>query len=346
MRSLTWGLLALIAFGCLLPAEARTWKDRTGKHQIEAELVAVRDGKVVLKKPDGKQIAVPLQQLSEEDQQFAQQQASAPAPGKQAGDSPVRLEVLAVSIARPLSESLSQQDKQDMMMAMAGSMPGTQLRLLLSSSTKQFVGMDEQASALTRLADDKGTVLAPTAGGRQSGFGTFSSSLLQNGRLCAVEIRAPAVPASGATKLIAQGELVLRCGEGEKTVESEPLDLAAGGKLNLGSTPVTVKQAGEGMGFRITGFGSTDSGDTKMSVTLSAQAPLDMIKSLTFLDPEGKVIKHQRMGSSSMGFAGQMTHEVTYGLAQKVSKLKVKVVQFERVELLKVPLSLEVGVGL
>lgn len=347
MRSLTYGLIALIVFGCFLPAHARTWKDRTGKHEIEAEFVELRDGKVVLKKSDGKQIAVLLKQLSDEDQQFVQKQGSAPAAGSQTNASPVRVEVVAASIAKPMSESLSQEDKQDMMMAMAGAMPGTQLRLLLSSSTKQFVGMDEEACRLTRFVDDKGTVLTPTEGGGHSGFRTFSGSLMKNGRLCAVEIRADAMPAKGATKLIVQGEVVLRCGEGEKTVESDALDVAAGGKVSLGSTSVTVKQAkNENMGFNMMGFGSADSGETKMSVTLTAKAPLDTIKSLTFLDPQGKAIKHRRQGSSSMGFAGNMTYEVTYGLAQKVSKLKLQVVQFERVELLKVPLSLEVGVGL
>lgn len=41
-----------------------------------------------------------------------------------------------------------------------------------------------------------------------------------------------------------------------------------------------------------------------------------------------------------------MSYETTYGLAQKVPKLKLQVVQFERVEVLRVPLSLEVGLGL
>lgn len=51
----------------------RTWTDVSGKFTVTAELVAVRDGKVVLGRQDGKQITVPLVQLSEEDKRFLKQ---------------------------------------------------------------------------------------------------------------------------------------------------------------------------------------------------------------------------------------------------------------------------------
>src|SRR5260221_11510810 len=49
---------------------ARTWKDRTGKFNVEATFVETRDGKVILKRGDGTTIAVPLSRLSDEDQKF------------------------------------------------------------------------------------------------------------------------------------------------------------------------------------------------------------------------------------------------------------------------------------
>ena len=62
------------------PAGAmRTWTDNTGKHQVEAELVAVSGlvaaggGKVTLKKADGKTTTIPLDKLSDADRRFAEQ---------------------------------------------------------------------------------------------------------------------------------------------------------------------------------------------------------------------------------------------------------------------------------
>jgi hypothetical protein len=50
--------------------EFRLWTDATGKFRIEAELVSVVDGKVMLKKKEGNVITVPLDKLSAEDQEF------------------------------------------------------------------------------------------------------------------------------------------------------------------------------------------------------------------------------------------------------------------------------------
>lgn len=51
-------------------AETRTWTDSTGKHKIEAEFIEIVEGQVKLKKPDGKQVSLPLGKLSKEDQLF------------------------------------------------------------------------------------------------------------------------------------------------------------------------------------------------------------------------------------------------------------------------------------
>ncbi len=41
--------------------ERRTWTDSTGKFSVEAEFVAISDGKLVLKKAGGKEISVPFE---------------------------------------------------------------------------------------------------------------------------------------------------------------------------------------------------------------------------------------------------------------------------------------------
>jgi hypothetical protein len=47
----------------------RRWSDATGKYHVNAELIGVVDGKVQLKKSDGKVITIPLAKLSAQDQE-------------------------------------------------------------------------------------------------------------------------------------------------------------------------------------------------------------------------------------------------------------------------------------
>ncbi|MDK1032452.1 MAG: SHD1 domain-containing protein, partial [Planctomycetia bacterium] len=61
----------LLLLGSLLVtssvAWARVWKTVSGTYSIEAEFAGVEDGKALLKKTDGKVVAVPLEKLSDAD---------------------------------------------------------------------------------------------------------------------------------------------------------------------------------------------------------------------------------------------------------------------------------------
>ena len=64
-------LLFVVVLGLLAsPVAARQWTSRAGGFSVEAELVDVKDGKVILKKTDGTQISVPLNKLSLGDMQY------------------------------------------------------------------------------------------------------------------------------------------------------------------------------------------------------------------------------------------------------------------------------------
>ncbi len=71
--------MCLLACACLLAApasaEVRTWKDRTGKFSIQAELVEFDGTTAKLKKADGKTIQIAVDRLSEEDRRFLEAQA-------------------------------------------------------------------------------------------------------------------------------------------------------------------------------------------------------------------------------------------------------------------------------
>lgn len=57
--------------------EMRTWRDASGKFEIEAALVSVKEESVTLKKKNGRTIRVPLKKLCAEDQSFLQEQSQA-----------------------------------------------------------------------------------------------------------------------------------------------------------------------------------------------------------------------------------------------------------------------------
>ena len=64
--------LVIILFGCASATYAapRTWSNKSGKFSITAELVAIQHGNVVLRTDDGRQLTVPVKQLSADDQAF------------------------------------------------------------------------------------------------------------------------------------------------------------------------------------------------------------------------------------------------------------------------------------
>src|SRR5687767_9288719 len=67
-------LLTILICGLLLSAAqrslARKWSDATGKFSVEAELLKVEAGKVVLKKASGSEITVPVARLSQIDRRY------------------------------------------------------------------------------------------------------------------------------------------------------------------------------------------------------------------------------------------------------------------------------------
>ena len=69
-------LIGILAALTTTSVEGRTWTDTTGKFSLEADFVEVKDGKVVLKKPDGAATAVLLEKLSWADRGFAATQGS------------------------------------------------------------------------------------------------------------------------------------------------------------------------------------------------------------------------------------------------------------------------------
>ncbi len=66
-------------------AEVRTWRDASGQHAVQAELIGVAGGKVSLKTADGRTIQLAFATLSKEDQEFLRASVAAGAGAKNGG---------------------------------------------------------------------------------------------------------------------------------------------------------------------------------------------------------------------------------------------------------------------
>jgi hypothetical protein len=63
VESMFW----LVSYSAAQDAEYRTWADRSGGHQVRAQLVEFKDGQVKLKKEDGGTVSLPVDNLSDAD---------------------------------------------------------------------------------------------------------------------------------------------------------------------------------------------------------------------------------------------------------------------------------------
>lgn len=346
---------AIVAFTPTLcmSAEVRTWKARTGGTSIEAEFVSLAEGKVTLKRAGGKLTVVALEKLSDEDQEFVAQATAKPAAGAASattskgaaatgpltiGDTTI--EIMRLEIARPAppaAEPKEQDGFSNMGMPMGNE--GTSIHLLAANPKALVIGMSGKKSRIASLMDDKQTNLLKA--GKQDDrfgggmFGPLQAHVAPGGRRCALEIKAPKIPARGATKLQLDATVVLLCGADERTVEQKGLNLKKGTKLTIGPVPLTLGQI-EDARF----------GEAKQMVTFESKQPLSAIKKVEFLSADGKPIKHQSMGSGEGGFNDNITYSVSYGLMQKVDSVTVKLTYFDKIEELTLPLKIDIGLGL
>jgi hypothetical protein len=265
---------------------------------------------------------------------------------------PPKAELLSVRIDKPIPGASG--------MGRAGTYSGTSLAFWLAYPQGRIIGFDPKASRVESFTDDKGIDLSepynrPFSWSR---LGTFRDAgyTTQDGRL--VEVGGDSVPARGAAKISFKATLVVLCASQEKTVEQKGISLKTGGKMNLGPLAVTVQQA------PVESWG----GQAKMAVSLTANQPrptaapaasgriptapaaalddpLASIKEVAFFGPDGEEIRRTSSGSSIKHESGETTATRTYALAEKADVLTVRVTYFEKVEAVKVPLSVETGVG-
>jgi hypothetical protein len=209
---------------------------------------------------------------------------------------------------------------------------GTALRLWIGVPGKGIVGGRATFKGV-RFTDDKRTDLIAGAPRTPGAEKKLSDSLVQTpgeGKFGFFTVSAPSLPAKGATRVLFDATMTLRCGSGLKTVQ-QSVALKKGSKITVGLTALTiseVKPEGEGVMVKLSSKPTADAEEK----TLSHK----------FFDAEGQEIESSLSGG---GFGGGSKSEF-YTLARKVPTATVKVSYYTKLENVTVPMHVEAGLGL
>ena len=213
---------------------------------------------------------------------------------------------------------------------------GTKVGLLVTSSDKAIVKLDEEKSKVTVFSDDQETDLIKVKGrfGRKSGVFRMTSEA-KDGKAIITHVESSGVPKKWAKNLTLKGGLVVSLASKSKEVRSELTVLKKGEKLVLGEDA-----------FEINSLGKPDWGDDPIQVELKSSVSYKDFKGFHFYDSEGNKVESKRSGSGSMGIFGKRTYTVSFNLKKKVDKIVLAVDEWSDLEVVKIPFDFTIGAGL
>jgi len=236
----------------------------------------------------------------------------------------VTAQATALAIRRPLPP----RTKEPAAFVDSGS---TALDVTLTAPGKYVLGVDAKASKLGQFSDDKQTKLYS---GDRIGVSWLSefAQVTPDGEQCTVHLNAQAPPAKGAGKVVVKGTVVLLCGADEKSADKKEIAVKKDQKETAGA--FTLQVINDGAAF----------GGPQIAVISDKQN----LKGAEFFDARGEPIKLQLepYRQTFFGGPGKTQHGLVSTLPKKADAVSVKVVYFNKVESLEVPLDLSVGVGL
>ncbi|MGD0383120.1 MAG: hypothetical protein ABSA77_06325, partial [Thermoguttaceae bacterium] len=234
--------------------------------------------------------------------------------------------------------------------ARMGGHPGTSLAFWIADPENRLVAFNQKESKIESFVDDKGTDLSELMPGPfvWSRFGEFRGNRVSPGGY-QVEVGGDSFPAPGATKISLKATLVFRRASNEKTIEEKDVPVKSGRKVKAGSLQLSIEAMSEEKlkenEPRNRGFRGNDLPETKMGISLAASEPLESIKSVLFFNPKGDEIKITTSGQSENSALLWKTYARDFWLAEKHDAVTVKITYYENVETLKMPLSVDTGLG-
>ncbi|HTU19898.1 MAG TPA: hypothetical protein VMG10_17680 [Gemmataceae bacterium] len=206
---------------------------------------------------------------------------------------------------------------------------GITMDVLIRPSDKNLTGIDFKASKLESFTDDKKNNLYKKAIG--FGFGAsdwlneYGTQYAAEGDAVTVQMRTSVPPGKGAESLLVKASLVVRIGKDEKATEKKEIALKANEEAIVGPFKVKVSQFGNQ--FNV----------------ISAE---ENLKSIELADDKGKELKIGPPGRSRMTKGDKMEYMYSFFIFQKTPKFSIKINYYDKVENVKMPMDLKVGLGL
>ena len=151
----------------------------------------------------------------------------------------------------------------------------------------------------------------------------------KDGKQFSTIFRAPGVPSVGANRVNLKGSFVVECGSDEKTLEFK--NVVWNGKLDMVVGPFELK------------MGRSAFGDEACAVFVTTQNC--RIKQVKFQMADGKQIERSRAVSGSVAKTKAGKRVADYSLNDVRDRCTVFLTFFEKIELVKVPVDVQVGIG-
>jgi len=204
----------------------------------------------------------------------------------------------------------------------------TNVTFLLRYPGKQLLGVD-QSSELKSLKDDKGNSLVDDKGFFKVNFSTYPQIAKDRSAMLVSVNAYNRAPAKGATKVLIKGDLMILCGTDEKSEEFKKFEFKDKGEAKAGDFKLKVTQE--------KGFGN-------QGATFTLITPTKDIKGIVVKDADGKEV--ETYGGGTPFPSAPKEFSSTYTLQKPLKEGKVTVSYFTKSEKVKVPVDLNVGIGL
>jgi hypothetical protein len=209
-----------------------------------------------------------------------------------------------------------------------GRPPGLEVDLAVAIPKSHILMLDGKKSSL-KLTTPKGVELPLD----EYFDGKVNFQIGNDHARAVAQIRATELPPQGTTTLKVTGELVFIIGQAPKT-EKGVLTLEQGAKIKIAGIDAEISQVSEAF-----------SDPYKKMFELSAKSAFNKVSKVTFIDA-GKEVESSSGGSGSFGFGSDVTYSQSYQIASESKKLDLEVTYFSKAVEVKIPVSLEFGLGL
>ncbi|MEK7469098.1 MAG: hypothetical protein AAB074_17125 [Planctomycetota bacterium] len=213
---------------------------------------------------------------------------------------------------------------------------GTSVALLVTPGAGTLIQILTEECKVMKFVDDKGTdLLKGDMRFGEPGF-SFGAQISKDGKAAMMEVRGPGLPSPEATSFTLEGTtafMVSATGKTE-TVKAENAEMKKDAKFTAGTMTFTVREAGK-----------PQWGEDPLAIDISCKTSLEALKSVKFLDANGKEIESNRNSTSRESFGGDTTWAMSFTLKQNVEKATVVIESWADAKKLFVPVILKVKLG-